>query len=737
MKIKLILFSLVLSSLQMFATGEKNQTAGHGFVNKDVSNYPEPKYVYFKDIQDEELLDWPSVIFDDLKKHNKLVATGDGYNYKIIKFRLCVFEDDNKRKTRLNDNFFDFTGDSIGPLFFSKLDKNRVYTFSIEEVKVATTDSQIITFRVANYYKVFPDSTYLLADRYYPKTLIPRKAKHDIRISLEGDVTQEDKEILKKIVADYNSVLSTIKVKIVKHFPTIRIVLNKKVDSVYTSNKRIINTSSNTSQLFFPELKIQKDGIFYSVYGLKSKSNQHTLYNEIADALNSFDKIQGYSKSNIIGENFQRENISSEAWARAEKLGLAGEELHNKAMVYEYENVDPGLTHEDKLALKIMFSPGYDKIINDIYNINKEPISTYFLLIIIFSIIVFIMGYELFAYFNIERFIRSKFILNSITILLFVQCVIAAMYLFLPFHPAFLDPLWKYNIYFSIYAVLCTWLFFGSDMLQNKIKIKALQFVANPVITLAVLFLAYQIIYLFICGERLQFQTIDKDAMIIGFTIVAVRFYLFYEQSKIVSLMQEKEYELTRHKELQNRAELNALQARINPHFLYNALNSIAELVHIDAKRTEKMVLSLSKLFQYNVNREGRMLTTLGEEIEMVKVYLEIEKQRLGERLNFKIDVDNSVLNKEIPRFLIQPLVENAIKHGISKLSEKGEIALHCYEKNEKLVIEVYDNGPAFPKGINSGYGLQNTYEKLNIAYNKPYEIKFVNEPEKYLQIVL
>jgi sensor histidine kinase YesM len=252
-----------------------------------------------------------------------------------------------------------------------------------------------------------------------------------------------------------------------------------------------------------------------------------------------------------------------------------------------------------------------------------------------------------------------------------------------------------------------------------------------------VLYLAYQIIYLFVTGERLQLQTINKDAMIIGFTIVAVRFYLFYEQSKIVSLMQEKEYELTRHKELQNRAELNALQARINPHFLYNALNSIAELIHIDAKRTEKMVLSLSKLFQYNVNREGRILTTLGEEIEMVKVYLEIEKQRLGERLNFKIDVDNSVLNKEIPRFLIQPLVENAIKHGISKLPEKGEIALHCYEKNEKLVIEVYDNGPAFPKGINSGYGLQNTYEKLNIAYNKPYEIKFVNEPKKYLQIVL
>lgn len=202
--------------------------------------------------------------------------------------------------------------------------------------------------------------------------------------------------------------------------------------------------------------------------------------------------------------------------------------------------------------------------------------------------------------------------------------------------------------------------------------------------------------------------------------------------------MQEKEYELTRQKELKNRAELNALQARINPHFLYNALNSIASLAHTSAERTEKMALSLSKLFRYNVNRESELTTSLGEELEMVQLYLEIEKQRFGERLNFSIETDKQLYEKQIPRFLIQPLVENAIKHGISKIKGEGIIKLKIYSKEKGFCIEIHDNGPAFPiNDLVNGYGLQNTYDKLNLVYKKPYDLKFVNNDGKYLLIYL
>ena len=232
-------------------------------------------------------------------------------------------------------------------------------------------------------------------------------------------------------------------------------------------------------------------------------------------------------------------------------------------------------------------------------------------------------------------------------------------------------------------------------------------------------------------------MTIDINAKFIALSVVAVRFYLQYENEKITSLLQEKNYEVTRQKELKNRAELSTLQAKINPHFLYNALNSIAALARIDSARTEEMALSLSKLFRYNMKHEEDMVSTIGQEIEMVQLYLQIEKQRYADRLTFDIIADENLNERQVPRFLIQPLVENAIKHGTSKITGQGIIKLKIYEQDKNLFIEIYDNGPAFPKGLISGYGLQNTYDKLTLVYKKPYEIQFVNEPEKYIQIKL
>jgi two-component sensor histidine kinase len=728
MKTKLAMLCLLLCGLNLFASAPENGITGIIVNNKEISSYPPPKYIYFKDIQDEKN-EWDalrSITYDDLKKHNKIVATGNGYVYKIIEFELVL----NRQNEKIV--IIHVSGDSIGPGTFAMLERKSKYTMYITNIKVIAPDSSQLIINKKFLGAVFPDSTELLAARYYPKEDAPRIAKYDIRITLEGNINQEDRNILKNIVDDYNSVLSTVKVKIVNQFPTIRIVLRK-------SNKNTPETECITSkdrnELFFPKLKIHKECELTSQDGLINKTNQSFLYKEIANTLNAFDKYENYQKSNIMSINkiFRFPDImTNEAWERSKHSELS--ENSNSQNIPDI----PGLTYEDKMALKIMFSPQYDKLINDNFYTEEKPLSTYFLIVVIFSIIVFIIGYELWAYYNIEQFIHNKIILNSIAILVFVQCIIGAMVLFLPFHPGFLDPLWKYDIYFSIYALLCVWLFMGSEIIQNKIKSKVLQLVANPVITLVVLYLAYQIIYLFVRGERLQFQTIDRNATIIGFTIMVVRFYLFYEQRKIVSLMQEKEFELTQQKELKNRAELNALQARINPHFLYNALNSIASLAHTSADRTEKMALTLSKLFRYNVNRESEYTTTLGEEIEMVQLYLEIEKQRFAERLNFSIDADKQLYNRQIPRFLIQPLVENAIKHGISKITGEGIIKLKVYQKDEGFCIEIHDNGPAFPiDSLVNGYGLQNTYDKLNMVYKRAYELKFINNDGKYLLINL
>ena len=121
----------------------------------------------------------------------------------------------------------------------------------------------------------------------------------------------------------------------------------------------------------------------------------------------------------------------------------------------------------------------------------------------------------------------------------------------------------------------------------------------------------------------------------------------------------------------------------------------------------------------------------------MAQIYLDIEKNRFEEKLEYSIDVQNSLLDFNIPKFILQPLTENAVKHGISKITSKGIIKINIFEEEQKVMIEIYDNGPEFPDGLISGYGLQNTYEKFKLLYKKPFEIEFINKPEKKLVIIL
>lgn len=198
----------------------------------------------------------------------------------------------------------------------------------------------------------------------------------------------------------------------------------------------------------------------------------------------------------------------------------------------------------------------------------------------------------------------------------------------------------------------------------------------------------------------------------------------------------EKERELSKAYELKIKSELDAIHAKINPHFLYNSLNSIVSLIHEDPHKAEKMVLSLSDLFRYSINSGENNFATIKQEIDLVRNYLEIEHVRFQDQLKIEIDIDEMVENTMIPKFLIQPLVENAIKHGTSKIAQ-GIIRLEIKEVNQCLQISVFDNGPYFPNNINSGYGLKSTVDKLDLLYKDDYSFKILNEPEKRIEIQL
>jgi sensor histidine kinase YesM len=212
-----------------------------------------------------------------------------------------------------------------------------------------------------------------------------------------------------------------------------------------------------------------------------------------------------------------------------------------------------------------------------------------------------------------------------------------------------------------------------------------------------------------------------------------VSYFILKERSLII----ENEQKISNLKELKAKAELKSLQSHINPHFLYNALNSIAGLVHTSPDKSEKMVLSLSNLFRYSINKKGKQMSTITEEVVMVQNYLAIESERFGERLQVTITVDDEIKDKEIPMFLLQPLIENAIKHGVSKIRTRGEIVLKIEKETNAIVVTVHDNGPDFPEGLVSGYGLQMVHDLLRLCYGDKASLSWENTPEKKISIVI
>lgn len=212
-----------------------------------------------------------------------------------------------------------------------------------------------------------------------------------------------------------------------------------------------------------------------------------------------------------------------------------------------------------------------------------------------------------------------------------------------------------------------------------------------------------------------------------------VAYFIFKERNLII----ENETKLANLRELKAKAELKSLQSQINPHFLYNSLNSIASLAPIDALKTQKMAHSLSDLFKYSINRNGKKTSTVHDEVEMVKNYLDIEKIRFGERLQFTVMVDNDLENHEIPLFLIQPLVENAVKHGISRNEGIGKIELQIVKEQNEMKISVRDNGPDFPEGLLSGHGLQTVFDLLRLTYGDNATLNWTNTPLKMITITI
>jgi hypothetical protein len=178
---------------------------------------------------------------------------------------------------------------------------------------------------------------------------------------------------------------------------------------------------------------------------------------------------------------------------------------------------------------------------------------------------------------------------------------------------------------------------------------------------------------------------------------------------------------------LAGRAELRALRAQINPHFLFNALNAIAGLIHERPALAEETVEHLAEVFRYTLRKSEREWSRLDEEIDFVSSYLQIEQARFGDRLRVSIDIDPAVRHEQIPAMTVQPLVENAIKHGVSVVERQGEVRIQARRAANALVVEVSDNGPGFATPNGDGHGLGNIADRLRGYYGGAAALRWEN----------
>jgi len=174
-------------------------------------------------------------------------------------------------------------------------------------------------------------------------------------------------------------------------------------------------------------------------------------------------------------------------------------------------------------------------------------------------------------------------------------------------------------------------------------------------------------------------------------------------------------------------AELAILKNQVNPHFLFNALNNIRSLILSDPEKARKMVTHISELLRYSIQFNASEKVPLGQELEIVKDYLQLESVQFNDRLTYDMQIEDDTLQVKIPPMAIQLLVENAIKHGISQLSTGGNIHIAAHLEADHLSIAVTNTGQLQKKGKREGIGLKNLIERMQILFGQFADLKLEN----------
>jgi two-component system LytT family sensor kinase len=176
-------------------------------------------------------------------------------------------------------------------------------------------------------------------------------------------------------------------------------------------------------------------------------------------------------------------------------------------------------------------------------------------------------------------------------------------------------------------------------------------------------------------------------------------------------------------------AQFHALRAQLHPHFLFNALNAISSLIHSDPTRADRMLSRISELLRLAIDTSARPEVALDEELEFARRYLEVERMRYGERLDVRIDVRDGMGHALVPNMLLQPLLENAVRHGVAPHARPGRVEVRADRAGDRLSIVVGDTGAGFDAESPDGVGLKATRQRLEKLYGADQRLEFASVP--------
>jgi two-component system, LytTR family, sensor kinase len=222
--------------------------------------------------------------------------------------------------------------------------------------------------------------------------------------------------------------------------------------------------------------------------------------------------------------------------------------------------------------------------------------------------------------------------------------------------------------------------------------------------------------------------------LLIGLVGYAFSYYRRYREGELRSVRLEAQL---------SQAQLQALKMQLHPHFLFNTLHSISALLHHQPDAARTMITRLGDFLRLTLENSGTQEVTLKKEMEFLRCYLEIERVRFQDRLMTRVNVSPPALDARVPNLILQPIVENAIRHGIAPRATPGLIEILAKPQNGSLRIQIRDNGPGLPTDRNSealftkGLGLANTERRLERLYGTAHRFDLTNDPQGGLVVTL